>query len=77
MSAWWTEADAAELDMLVHELASSYFEHRERCVSCAAAYPPCPHVRRAIEAVIAWRESRSLLSKAEYLREQERRQGVA
>jgi hypothetical protein len=67
-SPWWTAADAAELDVLVHELVSRYFEHRPRCASCAAGDPPCPHLREAIEAVVDWREARALLSRAEYLR---------
>ena len=68
LGRWWTAADAAELDVLVHELVSRYFEHTPRCASCAAGYPPCPHVRAAIEAVVDWREARALLSRAESLR---------
>jgi hypothetical protein len=36
----WTEADAAELDVLLHALTAGYFEHREQCVACNPA--PCP-----------------------------------
>jgi hypothetical protein len=68
LGRWWTAADAAELDVLVYELVSRYFEHRPLCASCAAGDPPCPHVREAIEAVVDWREARALLSRAEYLR---------
>jgi hypothetical protein len=32
--AFWTAADAAELDVLTHELARRYFEHREQCQAC-------------------------------------------
>jgi hypothetical protein len=65
---WWTEADDAELDLLAYELVRGYFEHKPRCASCAAGDPPCPHLRRAIEAVTEWREARELRSRAEYLR---------
>ncbi|MBA2642809.1 MAG: hypothetical protein H0U82_07785 [Actinobacteria bacterium] len=44
---WWTAADGAELDVLVHELARSYFEHRERCPACRPG--DCPEL-------VAWRE---------------------
>ncbi len=63
----WTAADAAELDVLAHALASGYFEHRERCARCAGP-EPCPHVRAAIAEVVDWREARILRSRAEALR---------
>jgi|RhiMethySRZTD1v2_1073278.scaffolds.fasta_scaffold273472_2 hypothetical protein len=31
---YWTGADQAELDVLVHALVGGYFEHRERCEAC-------------------------------------------
>jgi hypothetical protein len=47
MSApWWTDADAAELDVLVFELSRSYDEHRKRCAACQPG--DCPEV-------VAWR----------------------
>jgi len=36
---WWTEADAAELDVLIFELVSGYFEDRERCEACRTDSP--------------------------------------
>ena len=30
----WTEADAAELDVLVHALVFDFWEHREQCEAC-------------------------------------------
>ena len=45
--SWWTAADAAELDVLLHELAAGYHEHRERCEACSPE--PCP-------ILAAWRE---------------------
>jgi hypothetical protein len=34
MTAFWTDADAAELDVLVHALVFDYFEHRKHCAAC-------------------------------------------
>ena len=52
MSAWfWTAADQAELDVLLWALVSGYFEHRRRCATCAAGFPPCQHLQAAIEAL--------------------------
>jgi len=64
---FWTEADQAELDVLLHALTSGYVGHRQRCAQCAGP-EPCPHVRRAIAEVLEWREARALLSRAEALR---------
>jgi hypothetical protein len=69
--AWWTDADQAELECLLRELVDGVFEHRERCERCLAGYPPCPHVGRAIEVVLDWREARELFSKARWLRWQQ------
>jgi hypothetical protein len=65
---WWTDADGADLDVLVHELVERVFDHRGRCEVCAAGYPPCPCVGAAIDAVIGWRAARILKSKAAWLR---------
>jgi hypothetical protein len=35
----WTPADAAELDVLVHELTRCYARHRERCSACRGGCP--------------------------------------
>lgn len=64
MSArWWTAADDAELDVLLFELVDGYFAHRDRCHDV-----PCPHVGRAVEAVLDWRHARSLRSRATFFR---------
>src|SRR5262245_17966971 len=34
MSANWTPADAAELDVLLYELVDDYQEHRQKCEAC-------------------------------------------
>jgi hypothetical protein len=63
----WTAADAAELDVLVHELVRVAFIHRDRCDACQHGQT-CDAMRDAIEAVIEWRDARRLRSRAEYLR---------
>lgn len=74
---FWSAADRAELDVLVHELVADVFEHRENCPVCAAGYPPCPFVRAAIERVGEWRDDRMLRSQAAWLRaRQDRIDGV-
>jgi|SoiMethySBSTD1v2_1073268.scaffolds.fasta_scaffold469855_3 hypothetical protein len=65
---WWTPADQAELELLLHELVKTYFEeHRNRCAYCRGE-ESCPRLRRAIEAVLDWREARELRSRAAWLR---------
>jgi hypothetical protein len=66
----WTAADDAELDALLWALVEGYFEHRERCRACLEAVEPCPSLRRAIAEVLAWRQARVLLSRAQALRAQ-------
>jgi hypothetical protein len=65
---WWTDADQAELDCLLWELVDGVEAHRPQCASCAAGFPPCPHVQRAIAVVLEWRHRRGLLSRARWLR---------
>lgn len=71
---WWTDADQAELEALVWELTAAVAEHRERCASCQAERRrepislPCPHVSSAIAVVVDWRDRRSLISRARWLR---------
>jgi hypothetical protein len=36
----WTDADAAELDVLVHALTFDFWKHREKCEACRPE--PCP-----------------------------------
>lgn len=70
----WTGADQAELDVLVWELVTRVPEHRRDCDLCArerAEGWPCARVTEAIEAVLAWRVRRALLSRAERLREEQ------
>jgi hypothetical protein len=70
---WWTGADRAELDVLLHELVESVHDHHDRgCGACAAGYPPCPNVQKAIAVVERWREARILLSRAKWERSRQR-----
>ncbi len=66
---WWTDADAAELDVLVDELVRTVFDHRPECPVCVAGRTWCAVLRDCFEIVIEWRRSRSLRSRAEWLRE--------
>jgi hypothetical protein len=71
--AWlgWTEADQAELDVVVWELLSRYEEHRARCPRCQAEREtgwPCPRWREAWGLVEDWIARRQLLSRAQLLR---------
>ena len=68
MSAFWTDADQAELDVLLHALVVDFFEHRKRCGICLAGHEACPHLKAAIAVVLDWREARVLLSRAQALR---------
>jgi hypothetical protein len=63
---WWTDADAAELDLLTHEFVKAARAHKERC-PCSGG-PWCDPLRAAFDAVIEWRDGRILRSKAEWLR---------
>jgi hypothetical protein len=70
-AAWWTDADRAELAVLIWELVTRVPEHKTRCARCQAEKAtgfPCPAVTEAIEAVLDWRRGRQLLSRAEWLR---------
>jgi hypothetical protein len=61
--AFWTDADQAELDVLVWAVVDGWQKHRRTC-----QLEPCPHLQAAIREVCDWREARALRSKAEALR---------
>ena len=42
----WTDADEAELDVLLWALSFDYFEHRERCPACRCASIRGVHISR-------------------------------
>jgi hypothetical protein len=68
---WWTAADQAELDVLIHAFVDAVWAHRARCSTCASGGLWCVPLREALEAVLDWRWSRLLRSKAAWLRERE------
>ena len=65
--AWWTDADQAELDVIVNKLVEATLAHRE-CARCRERPAWCPPMEAAFEAVLNWLRARRLLSRAEYLR---------
>jgi hypothetical protein len=65
---FWTAADRAEADVLAWELVGAIHDHRRECRMCAAGFPPCPNVGRAIEIAVDWVQGRALRSRAERLR---------
>jgi hypothetical protein len=69
-SPYWTEADDAELDVLLDEFTGIYYRHRERCVHCGSG-PWCEPMRDAFDVVLEWRRGRMLRSKADWLRARE------
>jgi hypothetical protein len=75
---WWTEADQAELNILIHAFVDAEGQHRERCETCSVGGPWCTSLREAFEAVLEWRTGRHLRSKAAWLRAREQaRQDLA
>jgi hypothetical protein len=65
---WWTAADAAELDVLIHEFLRAVYRHRDVCAICSGGGPWCTPLRQALEGVLEWRDGRVLRSKADWLR---------
>jgi hypothetical protein len=68
---WWTAADEAELDVIVHEFVTNAFRHRDGCPTCHTGGPWCRSLREAFDVVVEWRDGRVLRSKAAWLRERE------
>ena len=62
--AWWTDADDAELDLLVWEFIDGNHDHLP---NCSAEYV-CPHLGQALTAILYWKHARELQSRAAYLR---------
>jgi hypothetical protein len=65
---WWSEADQAELDVLIDALVGAAWAHK-RCARCRELNSWCEPMREAFEALIEWRRSRGLRSRAEFLRD--------
>jgi hypothetical protein len=67
----WTDADAAEQDVLVDALITAVLDHRQRCSVCSKGGPWCTALREGFEIVQDWNRSRRLRSLAAYLRARE------
>lgn len=65
---WWTPADQAELDVLLWDFTAGAFAHREQCSHCREGGPWCTPLVDAFEAVLEWREGRTLRTRATALR---------
>jgi len=65
---WWTDADAAELRVLLEELADGVYEHREHCATCCQGAAWCRPLREAFEEVVHWRGRRLSASYAAAMR---------
>lgn len=65
---WWTDADQAELDMLLWEFLGAAWRHKLDCSSCVSENRFCGPLSTAWDAIEEWLASRRLKSKAEWLR---------
>jgi hypothetical protein len=70
---YWTDADDAELMVLVHEFLGGIFEHNERCSVCTKGEAWCAHVREAFNVVLDWLECRRAASFAAAMRARQNR----
>jgi len=64
---WWTDTDAAELDLLTYELVRAIEAHYPVCPECQPR-EWCPVLRAAVDVVVDWRQARMLASRADWLR---------
>jgi len=65
---YWSLADDAELDVLLHAFVQVRDRHLPTCAVCRERGPWCQRLRDSFDAVLEWREGRELRSKATYLR---------
>jgi hypothetical protein len=63
----WTEADQAELDVLLWEFSGIYWEHRDRCRACRSGLGWCEPMQKTFDVVLDWKRARGLRSRAEQL----------
>jgi hypothetical protein len=64
----WTDADAAEFDILIFEFVDVVLAHKERCSVCSRGGPWCEPLRECFEGILHWRRGRELRSLAARLR---------
>ena len=72
---YWTDADQAELDVLIWEFITRAERHRG-CPDCERneeiyGHAWCEQLSAGLEVVLDWRRSRSLRSRATWLRAQQ------
>ena len=70
-SLWWTEADEAELAVLLDEFLKHVRIHRDACSVCRTGGPYCASLDEAFDVLLEWRRGRELRSKAQWLRARE------
>ena len=70
-SLWWTEADEAELAVLLDEFVKHARAHRETCRVCRTGGPYCASLVEAFDVLLDWKRGRELRSKAQWLRARE------
>jgi hypothetical protein len=71
MSLGWTRADQAELDIILWEFLDALYLHRDLCAACYRLNRWCRPLDDAWTAVEVWLYRRRLLSKAQWLRDEE------
>jgi hypothetical protein len=69
---WWTQADQAELEVLIDALLDAVSLHREKCKACGPDGPWCEALRDCLKIVVNWRNGRYLLSHAEWRRAEQK-----
>ena len=67
-TADWTEADQAELDLLIHEFVDAVALHHERCSTCRETGRWCPLLGSACDVLLRWRSWRMRATRADRLR---------
>jgi hypothetical protein len=72
---WWSEADEAELDVLVDVLVGVVWRHKSGCLVCTFEGQLCDPareaLRRAVEVIEDWKRKRALRSRAAWLADRE------
>jgi hypothetical protein len=67
-TTYWTEADKAELAVLLNEWTDGVYAHRQHCTVCTTR-EWCNNIREALYIILDWQYHRALLTHAEALRE--------
>jgi hypothetical protein len=70
---YMSEADQAEVDVLLHELVERFWAHRPNCLTCWLGDGFCEPMRECLQIVIDFRDGLRLRAKARELRRLEQR----